>query len=251
MFPPTAEESAAEPDWPYDMTDDEKSYAHAQYQAETTYIDSAIDGILDTLRDTGATDSTYVCFLSDHGEEFWEHDRWGHGQSLFEEQLHVPFIITGPRIGNGRISQPLSAVDFAPTIADLMGLAENTGWHGQSFATHLRDPKHPVDDRPIFAQSTQHAMYHDKPLQMIMDGQLKYVRGLETAFRGLYDLAEDPLEQINLIGERPEDADRLHRMLEAWDASFPSTVQQALGGTATELDPEVLETMKAIGYGAE
>ncbi len=251
MFPPTAAESAAEPDWPYDMTDDEKAYARAQYRAETTYIDSAVGDVLDALRNSVAADSTYVCFLSDHGEEFWEHDRWGHGQTLFEEQLHVPFIISGPRIGKGRVADPVSAIDLAPTIADLLGLAENTGWHGRSMAAQLRNPSQSGDIRPIFAQSTQHAMYHDEPLQMVMDGHLKYVRSLESSFRGLYDIAEDPLEQTNLIGERPEDADRLHQMLDAWAGSFPSTVEQALGGTAVEVDPEVLETLKAIGYAAE
>jgi len=252
MFPPSQEESAAEPDWPYDMTPDEKAYARAQYRAETAYIDSAVGDVLGALEATGKTESTYVCFLSDHGEEFWDHDRWGHGQTLFEEQIHVPFVIAGPRVGEGRIQGPISAIDFAPTIANLLGLSANTGWHGQSFAAPLRKPAEANSSRPIFAQSTQHAMYQEEPLQMVMDDQLKYVRSLESSFRGLYDLATDPTEQTNLIKDRPEDAERLHQMLETWSESFPSTYQQSLGTSGTlETDPEVLETLKAIGYGAE
>ncbi len=249
MFPPTPEESAAEPDWPYDMTDDEKAFARGEYRSEIEYVDRAVGEVLDALKNADAHDDTYVCFLSDHGEEFWEHDRWGHGQTLFEEQIRVPFIIAGPRIGTGRLQAPISAITFAPTIADLLGLTKNTGWHAQSVATRLRDPAKDAPTRPVFAQSTQFAMYQEEPLQMVLDGHLKYVRSLESSFRGLYDLASDQAEQTNLISERHEDAARLHEMLEIWSGSFPSTVRAALGDDdALEADPDVLETLKSIGY---
>jgi arylsulfatase A-like enzyme len=246
MFPPTPEEQQAEPDWPFDMTDSEKQYALDQYRAEIAYIDSSVGSILDALE--AKADSTYVSFFSDHGEEFWEHGRWGHGQTLFEEQVRVPFILAGPRVGQGRITTALSAIDFAPTIADLLDLYADEGWHGQSQVRAFRDPSEQPPPRPVFAQGTQHAMFQEEPQQMVLDGALKLVRGLDSGAESLYDLDADPAESRDILDERPEDAARLRKMLETWDNSFPSTFEEALGGGKVEPDPETLQRMKDIGY---
>lgn len=39
--------------------------------------------------------NTLIVITSDHGEEFYEHQGWGHGQSLHEELIHVPLIFYG------------------------------------------------------------------------------------------------------------------------------------------------------------
>ena len=44
------------------------------------------------LKESGQYDNTLIVFTSDHGEEFFEHGGWWHGLTLYEEQIHVPFI---------------------------------------------------------------------------------------------------------------------------------------------------------------
>ena len=41
-------------------------------------------------------DDTMIIFTADHGEELWDHGRIGHGQSLREELVHVPLLISYP-----------------------------------------------------------------------------------------------------------------------------------------------------------
>ena len=41
-------------------------------------------------------DDTMVIFTADHGEELWDHGKIGHGQSLREELVHVPLLISLP-----------------------------------------------------------------------------------------------------------------------------------------------------------
>jgi hypothetical protein len=72
-----------------------------------------------------------VLFTSDHGEAFGEHGAIHHGQSLYDEQIHVPaFVAWGAgaiaadqaEIVRERGRGPTSHVDLLPTVLDLYGL---------------------------------------------------------------------------------------------------------------------------------
>src|SRR5262249_39875231 len=69
-----------------------------------------------------------LIILSDHGEAFWEHDAWEHGNTLYDELLRVPLVIRPPggrRAQGGRLARtaraanPVSTIDLYPTILDL------------------------------------------------------------------------------------------------------------------------------------
>ena len=54
-------------------------------------------------RSCGLRDRTLIAFYADHGEEFHEHGRMFHGQSVYGEMIRVPLIFWGPgRVGEGR-----------------------------------------------------------------------------------------------------------------------------------------------------
>ncbi len=55
-------------------------------------LDAELGRFLGELRAGGRLDNTWVVITSDHGEHFGEHDRFGHGSSLYNEQTHVPLI---------------------------------------------------------------------------------------------------------------------------------------------------------------
>ena len=61
-------------------------------------------------------DSTVIVFLADHGDELYEHGSWLHGQSLYEELLHVPLVLRIPGLtdAGARIPQPVSVIDVPP-----------------------------------------------------------------------------------------------------------------------------------------
>jgi hypothetical protein len=59
----------------------------------------------------------------------------------------------------------------------------------------------------------------------------------------LFDLAADPGETRNLAARRPDDARRLHLLLEAWRARGRSDAQ------ADEItDPAVRDALRELGY---
>ncbi|HTX64916.1 MAG TPA: sulfatase-like hydrolase/transferase, partial [Opitutaceae bacterium] len=57
----------------------------------------------------------------DHGEEFREHGRVGHGSEVTEEQVHVPLVVSGPGVPVREVPYVTSSVDIVPTILSLLG----------------------------------------------------------------------------------------------------------------------------------
>ena len=93
------------------------------YDSEIRYVDQEFGKLLDGLRERGLLDEgDWLILTSDHGEEFYERGRWGHGQSLFEEQLHVPLIVVGPEAQAGaRQEQEVNLLDVHQTVAEILG----------------------------------------------------------------------------------------------------------------------------------
>jgi arylsulfatase A-like enzyme len=90
-------------------------------------------------------DDTVIIVVGDHGEEFFEHNGFGHGHDVFEELVHVPLLIRWPDSSQWddmapRVSTPISLLDVMPTLAELSGGAVPDGLHGRSLLPLMRAP---------------------------------------------------------------------------------------------------------------
>ena len=96
----------------------------ALYDAEVAFTDHHFGQLVAWLKNNGLYDSTAILAVSDHGEEFFEHGGWGHGSTLYQEQLAVPLIVKFPgQVGAGqRVDALAQHVDLLPTILDLLGI---------------------------------------------------------------------------------------------------------------------------------
>jgi len=93
------------------------------YAAETRDADVAVGEILDLLRGAGRLDRTLVAITSDHGEEFLEHGLMGHGGQLYPESVHVPLIMSGPRVPVAeRVAERVENRLLGPTLLRLAGI---------------------------------------------------------------------------------------------------------------------------------
>lgn len=105
-------------------------YAHA-----VAVLRDVIADMLDTLVERGQLENTAVVLFSDHGEEFNDHRGdgreyflvkdnlfFGHGISLYQEQLHVPIIAWHPGLPGAEVDVPVSLIDIAPSAAGWLGL---------------------------------------------------------------------------------------------------------------------------------
>lgn len=100
-------------------------YLQDLYDEEIRFGDEQIGRFVRHLRELSLYDSSHLVFLSDHGEEFHEHGSFGHGHHLWDELLHVPWIIkpaAGLGLAPARIAQPVSLTALLPTMLELLGL---------------------------------------------------------------------------------------------------------------------------------
>ncbi|MFD8749965.1 sulfatase-like hydrolase/transferase [Kitasatospora sp. NPDC059577] len=104
-------------------------------------VDRSIEFVLDALEASGQADRTVVVFTSDHGEMAGSHGLRQKGNLVYDENVHVPFVLCHPdAAGGGRTEALASAVDLAPTLLEFAGLDRTAtatrfpALHGHSLA---------------------------------------------------------------------------------------------------------------------
>ena len=97
-------------------------FLQALYQAEIRQMDTAFGRLIGELKARGIDRSNTLFLLtSDHGEEFWEHGKYGHHQ-IYESTAHIPFLVQGPGTVTGRRADPVDLLDVMPTLLYWGGL---------------------------------------------------------------------------------------------------------------------------------
>lgn len=110
----------------------EKEALVARYDGELRYMDDQIGRLLDGLRDLGRWDDALVIFVSDHGEEFWDHGGFEHGHTHYREMIRVPLIVKRPGGAPGVRTDRARHVDLAPTVLEYAGLPADPALPGRS-----------------------------------------------------------------------------------------------------------------------
>jgi phosphoglycerol transferase MdoB-like AlkP superfamily enzyme len=175
-----------------------------RYLSALKESDRALGDLLDGLDRQGLLDATLVVVLGDHGEAFGEHSHWNH-HLLYEEDLHVPFLlINAPRF-HGQIDSTVGGIiDVAPTILDLLGHAPPPGWQGRS----------------LFERDRTGRVYFFSPYSDVFfgyrEGSRKLIYGAGTGVAQLYDLESDPGESVDLAAQNPEEVRTRRERLAAW-----------------------------------
>jgi N-acetylglucosamine-6-sulfatase len=83
-------------------------------------VDNHIEQFIDALQETGAYDNTWIIYTSDNGWQLGQHRLSYDKRQLYENDIRVPFIVTGPGVpANTTSSNIVLNVDLAPTIADM------------------------------------------------------------------------------------------------------------------------------------
>jgi arylsulfatase A-like enzyme len=210
------------------------------YDGNLLMADDAVGRVFDAMREAGRWHNSLVLVTADHGEAFWEHGRMGHNATLFDEMLHVPFLL---RLPGGRVpagvdlDQPVILSDAVPTLLARVGLepAPEVGGRDLLAIDHGPQPRilfHRTSnkDRPTFAVRTPRCLVVVRP---------------DLQQQSLFDLASDPGETRNLVGERPLLYAGLTLRLRRHRAAAA-----ALAFTAEEaqLSDEDLEELRSLGY---
>lgn len=226
----------------------EREWIRELYNAEVRYVDKNIGELLDTLKRLNLYDESLIILTSDHGEEFWEHNGYEHGHTLYNEVLWVPLIIKPPRSSSHQqmsTGVPIQAI--MPTILDLCGINyERSNLTVGSLSPLWRPNAGTFDEQPIV--STGLVYYEDRE-SVIFDG-LKYIRSLLTDREELYNLVRDPDEQHSVTSLFPGKVQRArtilnntHRIAKDLRKQYDITNEEEV-----KIDKETIQQLKSLGY---
>jgi arylsulfatase A-like enzyme len=171
---------------------DLQQYVKDRYDNNIRYATDQIRRLVDRL------DANDILVLyADHGEEFWEHRGYEHGHTLFDELLRVPLVIRAPGMPAGPVETPVSLLDVAPTVLDLLGQPVPAEMDGRSLARIGTEP--PPADRAL---GFGWPLYGTERWG-VLTGAEKWTttEGREA----LFDVIADPAERKNLLGREPGD----------------------------------------------
>ena len=177
------------------------------YADSLYYIDAQLASLFDYLREASLMDHTLIVVSADTGTAFQEHGMNGNAADLFNEVVKVPLIIHAPGRGSGVIDDMVQHIDVPPSILQLLGLPPHPALQG----TRVFSPAHSAEG-PVFLVS-------QTPLTReyaIVRGGWKLVLDVRRGRRYLYNLATDPGEHRDVLGENPGMETDLLQQLQAW-----------------------------------
>ncbi len=135
--PASKEFSAAEIPVPGFLPDDPAIREElALYYTSVRRADDCVGEILRALSESGKAEETFVMFLSDHGMPL----PFAKTQ-LYHHSTRTPLIVRWPGVtkpGTRDGQHMVSAVDFLPTLLDVVGAEKPGGFDGDSFAPLFR-----------------------------------------------------------------------------------------------------------------
>lgn len=190
------------------------------YFADICHLDHQLGRVIDTLEETGRLDSTYIFFLSDHGDLLFDHGFCGKEERHYDACIRVPLIIAGPGVNRGSTCDRFVQLeDICPTVLEMCDQAlPPMPKMGPYLAT-------PQEDIPVLPGMSllplcraeegpplwRDAAYCESYNRISSSDFIDWARTIRTArFRytcypcggeQLYDLSTDRDEQHNVVAE--------------------------------------------------
>ncbi len=210
------------------VSERDKERIRAIYDSDVSYNDAVLGKLVAELRRRKLFDETMLIVTSDHGEEFWDHGKIGHGQSLREELVHVPFLIRYPPLFPARVvDEGIDVMDLLPTLTEALGVATPEAVQGESLIPLAQGL---VAGYPRPAIASQYELAHTLRL-----GRYKLWVGGSGDTR-LFDVVADPREDHELSASHPVERRALTDALGTWMA-FRNQWKKRRWGVASNLLP--------------
>lgn len=209
------------------------------YDGEVHKMDAHVGELVAAVRSIDRAESTVWVVAADHGQALGDEGRMGHGPVLWEPVLRVPLLIADTRRETARrVETTVGLVDVMPTLLDLAGFDERPLTQGRSLVPALTDGSLPPNT--YFAEVKVGDPRRGERVAVYDGGfKLEYY----TARRNrLYELVGEPpgLRPVS-AAEHPQVQRRMISLAQRY-------LEQESVAHETELLPEDIETLRALGY---
>jgi choline-sulfatase len=191
---PDKQIESAEHGWNY-ISPEGRQVIKSHYYGQISFQDSQVGRVMEHLKAKGLSENTYVIFVSDHGEMLGDFGYY-FKSCMYEGSIRVPMLISGPGIKPGVNEALVGLEDLTPTITELLATELPEAVDGISLAPLLRG----ADQKE---RSCYVAYCNESPQQtyMVRTHTHKYIYNEFDGIEELYDLIEDPKEEINRIDD--------------------------------------------------
>ncbi len=227
----------------YEHSEDSIQAMKNAYDSEISYLDSHIEKMFKEFK---WLDNSIVVILADHGEEFKEHGRIGHGKTLYREVIEVPFLIYVPGLKPARIKNYVTTMDLLPTLSGLLRFPAKDSWQGHDLTQIIN--KNTIPDRTLFSELLRRPDHPHPEVRSALTNDWHYLgitRSGEQTQHELYNARLDRREKNNLAAEKPTITTDLNK--QAFNVGAGKKTFQTI--TVEEsLTDEGLSQLKTLGY---
>ena len=192
------------------LNDRDIQHIIAHYDGGILYTDSILSKIFDKLKELELYNNTIIIIFSDHGENLMEHNYLQHGDTLYDEAIHVPIIIYVPNstLKGIRIKSQVQLIDVVPTILNLLDISIPRQAEGKSLIPLISGRQEKDFDKYVFSEDADYDISIRTP-------NWKLIKNADNSME-LYDLKNDPKELNNRINEPLNIIDELKYTLIQW-----------------------------------
>jgi arylsulfatase A-like enzyme len=244
------------------VDDDSRVALRGMYDAEVAGQDERVGRFIDQLRASGALDHTLLFICADHGDHLGEKQLMGHSMSLYNELIHVPFIVRDP---SGAIPRAASVDSFVSTrriFHTALSAAGIATPEEQALSLAHTGPGSAEDDlafsEAIVPQILLQLMRKRNP-GLIRERACDQTRlavchaGHKLIHTGaehyeLYDVHADPQEQTDLAATETECAQALEQLLRGFVTTNVPIDSASTESDGDDLNPVVLRRLHDLGY---
>jgi arylsulfatase A-like enzyme len=223
-------------------------YVKNVYMGEINFVDSQIGVLMDQLHALDMYDDSMIIITSDHGEEFWEHGKFEHGHTLYDELVHVPLIIKYPIDiipALKTIDTQIRLIDIMPTVFDWLNIEKPELFIGESLTPLVMGGE--GGHRGAYCEGT---LYGKNKIAW-RGPRYKYIlelfRNVEPV-EELYDWQNDPGESNDLSGTLPEQAEKMRGELIRFFMDITKRADGMSQPSQVDLSPDRIEMLKSLGY---
>jgi N-acetylglucosamine-6-sulfatase len=195
-------------------------------------VDVMVEDLVSALAETNQLERTYIFLSSDNGFLLYRHRVYAKG-SPYEESQGIPFVVRGPGVQQGVVSEELVAnTDLAPTIAEWAGVQAPAYVDGRSLVPLLEGTATTPWGLYLLFEFFRGLNNSNRVVRSYAGvrtaGGETYVEYSTTGEKEYYDLAVDPwqLESAHAAPEKAERLDALSAVLAGLKSCAGATWQE-------------------------
>ena len=200
------------------------------YDCAIRYMDDHVGQVLQKLEELGVMEDTAILISADHGENMGELGIYSEHGTADQATCRIPMIFCWPNGLKGTVDEGLYYhLDLAPTLASLLGAPKVESWDGQSYSDSIVNGESTGREYLVLSQCAHVCQ------RSVRFGDWLYIRSYHDGYNGfpkemLFNLTEDPYEQVNLAKERRDICKEAVYILNEWH-------DEMMGSMNFDVDP--------------